>query len=166
MSLRALLVSAGGLGFMRPFPGTWGSTPPAAAAWLMLLLGAQSAVYNTVLIAALVVFSIICIALGPWSEARFGRKDPSAVVADEVAGQCIPLLFLAHSAPDLAEGRFWPVTLTVAAAFILFRVFDIWKPPPAHRLQSLPAGWGILIDDLLAGAYAAIILHAALYFLR
>jgi len=74
------------------------------------------------------------------------RKDPQNVIIDEVAGQW---LTLAAAAPD------WRHAL---AGLALFRLFDITKPWPARRLERLPAGWGIMLDDLAAGLYAAIVL--------
>ncbi len=167
MMLRTLLVTAGGLGFMRPASGTWGSMPTAGLAWIMLLTGATDLLYNAALIAVCLITSIICIALGPWAEIRFTKKDPSEVVADETAGQAIPLLFLTHTCPTLTSADFTqrliPATLAVGAGFVLFRIMDIIKPPPANGLQRLPGGWGVLIDDLLAGLYAGIVLHLGLW---
>jgi phosphatidylglycerophosphatase A len=73
------------------------------------------------------------------------RKDPGFVVIDEVAGQLVALLALT---PD------WPHAIL---ALILFRFFDILKPPPIRRLESLPEGTGIVVDDLAAGVYALIL---------
>src|SRR5208282_6887970 len=73
-----------------------------------------------------------------------GRKDPQFVVIDEVAGQAIALLF---SPVDLRHALI---------ALILFRLFDITKPFPIRRLENLPAGWGIVFDDVAAGLYALI----------
>jgi len=162
---RWLLVTCGGLGAMRPAPGTWGSLPPAGIAWLMLLLGAPGWWLNGVLLAILLASCIICVALGPWSEQRFGKKDPSYVVIDETAGQCIPLMFwpTLFLGADLSQfDRFIRISIAVGAAFVLFRLMDIIKPPPANRMQRLPAGWGILVDDLFAGLYAAIIMQVGL----
>ncbi len=80
---------------------------------------------------------------------RTRGKDPHCVVIDEIVGIQIVLL---GSTPTLAG---------VAAAFILFRIFDVWKPFPIDRLQSLPGGWGIVADDVLAGLYARIVLVLA-----
>ena len=89
--------------------------------------------------------------VGIWAASRTERvlqkKDPSIVVIDEVAGQMIALLswpFLAHSG--------W----TIISAFVLFRLFDIWKPYPIRRLEALESGLGIMADDVLAGVYALI----------
>lgn len=164
--MRLLLVTAGGLGLMRPFPGTWGSLPPAAIAWIMLLAGASLTLYHAVIGALLIGACVICIALGGWAEGRFHAKDPSQVVIDEVAGQALALLLLPDALHVAGLSGFWPITLSVGGAFVLFRAMDILKPPPAHALQRLPAGWGVLTDDLFAGAYAAILLTACIWLLR
>jgi len=167
------LITCFGIGHLRPAPGTWGSLPPIALAGVMLVIGHATGlaptavnpawnpwawlVYHGVLVATLLVFSGACIAQGDACEARYLCKDPSESVADEVAGQCIPLLFLpaaALSTPLLAA-------FTLLLAFFSFRLLDIFKPWPANRLQRVPAGWGILLDDLAAGLYALVIVQIA-----
>jgi phosphatidylglycerophosphatase A len=81
-----------------------------------------------------------------------GAKDPQFIVVDEVAGQLVALV-----AVPLA----WK---TFLAGFILFRIFDIWKPFPIRRLERLPEGTGIVVDDLGAGIYALVIMHLLLHF--
>lgn len=144
-----------GLGSMRPAPGTWGSLPPVAAATLLLTLGhgpEQSRwLFDGVQAAFLLIFSIACVMQGDRAEAHFGRKDPGNVVADETAGQSLALIFLPAAAfADPMRSAF-----TLATAFLAFRLLDIVKPWPARGLQRVPGGWGILIDDLIAGLYAA-----------
>jgi phosphatidylglycerophosphatase A len=82
--------------------------------------------------------------------ARLGRKDPGAAVVDEVVGMWLALLFL----------PFTPAT--AVAAFLLFRILDVFKPWPARQFESLPAGWGIMTDDVMAGVYANLLLRAGL----
>ena len=87
---------------------------------------------------------------------RTGIKDPQEVVIDEIAGQGLALLGIAlvhHSLVDWTQ-----VVVEISAAFALFRLFDIWKPWPIRRLEKLPGGWGIMADDLAAGAISALIL--------
>jgi phosphatidylglycerophosphatase A len=131
------------------------------------------------------VFSFVGIflvsALGVWSAARVaayaGTEDPQFVVIDEVSGQqlalVLPLIPVAiphfASRPDLSiYGLFFALSLVnwkyLLLGFILFRVFDIWKPFPIRRLEKLPGGWGIMADDWMAGIYAAILLRLALHF--
>jgi len=120
-------------------------------------------------------------AIGVWSASRAaayaGIKDPQFVVIDEVAGQHFALLLplipiaLPHFAARMDFSTFaiffalslvnWKYLLL---GFILFRVFDIWKPWPIRRLENLPGGWGIMADDWMAGIYAAILLRVALHF--
>lgn len=154
-SERLHLITGLGLGFMRPFPGTWGSLPPVVLAAILLVAGAPAWAYNGSIALMFVVFSAACIFAGDRAEARFGRKDPSQVVADEVAGQCLPLLFL----PAVAQGGIGPAGFTIFFAFFAFRVFDILKIWPARQIQVIPGGWGILLDDLVAGLQAWIVLR-------
>jgi phosphatidylglycerophosphatase A len=121
--------------------------------------------------------------LGVWSASRvavYARgKDPEHIVIDEVSGQQLTLwlglmpLFLPSTVvrnPDFVGRTFlfvnnllnWKFLLL---GFILFRVFDIWKPFPIRRLEKLPRGWGIMADDWMAGIYAAILLRVAVHFL-
>lgn len=98
----------------------------------------------------LVIFLVTMI--GIWAASRTEKlqqkKDPSIVVIDEVAGQMIALL----------SGPFWIQTWwSIISAFILFRLFDIWKPYPIRRLEGLESGLGIMADDLGAGVYALIV---------
>ena len=99
----------------------------------------------------LVVIFLVTMA-GIWAATRTERliqkKDPSIVVIDEVAGQMIALL----------SGPLWLHTWwSVLSAFLLFRLFDIWKPYPIRRLEALESGLGIMADDVVAGAYALIV---------
>jgi len=81
-----------------------------------------------------------------------GSKDPQFIVIDEVAGQLVALIGVPLG---------WK---TFLAGFILFRVFDIWKPFPIRQLERLPEGTGIVVDDLGAGLYALAIMHLLLHF--
>lgn len=160
MSAAHLLLTAFGLGHLRPASGTWGSTPPPALALVTLLavgahLDSMRWIVDAVLVVLLVVFSVACVRYGPWAEERFGRKDPGQVVADEVAGQALTLLALPWRPMVDFDAAKWNVMLA-AIGFVAFRLLDIVKPPPANGLQRLRAGWGILVDDLIAGVYAMI----------
>ena len=120
-------------------------------------------------------------AIGVWGATRTakyaGLKDPQFVVIDEVAGQHLTLLLplipiaLPHLTAhmDLSDFTiFFALSLVnwkyLLLGFILFRVFDIWKPWPVRQLEKLPGGWGIMADDWMAGVYAAILLRVALHF--
>jgi len=99
---------------------------------------------------------LICV-LGVWSageaEKLLNEKDPHKIVIDEVAGYLIAAAFLPMH-------WFYP-----AAAFFLFRVFDVWKPFPARESQALPGGWGVMVDDVIAAVYANVLLQIARLFL-
>src|SRR5271170_7076174 len=140
-----------GAGRLRPAPGTWGSLATALLWWLLashLPAGARLPV--------IVLLIVLVVAVGipaATLEARgCGKKDPSHVVIDEVAGQLVAFI----ACPIM-----WQALL---AGFILFRVFDILKPPPVRSLERLPEGTGIVVDDLGAGVYALLILQVLLHF--
>lgn len=98
---------------------------------------------------------VLILGLGVWSSGRLEKmygKDPSAAVIDEVLGMAVTLI---HA----------PITpFTLVLGFGLFRVFDILKLPPGRRLERLPGGWGIMLDDLCAGVYAFVVLQLVLRF--
>lgn len=165
---RKWIVSVGGLGLMRPAPGTWGSVPPCALAFIAVVLGLDSTAINLMLIAVLVLSSVACIALGPWAERQFQGKDPGVVVADETAGMALTLLFvpLARQAAEGAEvaqsttaAEIGFAFIVISAAFVLFRILDIVKVQPANLIQQFPSGWGILLDDLVVAIYGNLILQ-------
>jgi len=151
----ALLVATGfGLGYLPLAPGTWGSLAGVALAFLgtnygpLVAPGAARAslafLPNLLLFAATVVAGVV--AAG--RVARYlGHKDPQVVVIDEISGQL--LVFAAPGLPPLN----WKYLLL---GFILFRVFDIWKPFPVRQVESWAGGWGIMGDDWAAGLYAAL----------
>jgi phosphatidylglycerophosphatase A len=155
---RLLFSTTLGLGRLRPAPGTWGSLPPPAIAYLLVLagFGPTSTLYWLVIGLVFIAFCIGCILEGDLAEAVLGKKDHGSVVADETAGQCIPLLALAWAPASVVTG-WWPAMLTMGGSFLAFRLTDIIKPPPAMQIQKLPSGWGVLLDDLVAGIYAAIL---------
>lgn len=148
-----LLLTGFGLGLLRPAPGTWGSLPPVVIAFGMAsVLGPHWTIEATLILLAAAA-SIACIRFGGGAESVGGRKDPSWVVADEVAGQALALLLLPWRAPGAPRAWMWNIALA-AIAFLAFRALDIFKPPPAHQVQRLRGGLGILMDDLIAGLYA------------
>ena len=139
-----------GLGWMRPAPGTWGSLPPVALALVLVLAGTDARHVDMSVALVGLAFGLGCLAWGSSVEALTGKKDPGAVVSDEIAGQSLALLWLPW---DRDQGH---TIATCAIAFFAFRFFDIVKPPPARGWQRLEGGFGILIDDLVAGLYALI----------
>lgn len=168
--LRLFLLTGFGLGLMPLAPGTWGSLPPVIVVIALLAGGATTLIMNITLAAIAIAFSAICVISTPWAEAHFGRKDPGNVVSDEIAALAMVYMFLPwrvgvdsggafdFAGEFLASPGFWNISIIIAG-FILFRIFDITKPPPARALEKLPAGWGMLLDDLMAGVYAMILLQ-------
>jgi len=138
-----------GIGRLRPGPGTWGS-----AASVLLWYGLAHALPPAASIPAVIALAIAVILVGIPAATQVARasntKDPQFVVIDEVAGQLIALI-----AVPLA----WK---TFLAGFILFRAFDIVKPPPVRQLEKLPDGAGIVLDDVAAGIYALVIMQLLL----
>ena len=135
-----------GIGRLRPGPGTWGSAAAvilwaAIARWIPVALRIE----------VLAALALLAVGVGIPAATRFARasglKDPQSVVIDEVAGQWITLLFAPAS---------WK---TLLLGFILFRAFDILKPPPVRQLERLPEGTGIVIDDVAAGLYALLVMQ-------
>ena len=109
-------------------------------------------VWHVSLWIVLLAFGWSVVAGGDRAEAIYG-PDPKEVVADETAAQCIPLLAMP---PVMLSGdALWRPLLAIGLAFVLFRVFDIVKVWPASALQRMAGAWGILLDDLAAGVYAA-----------
>ncbi len=136
-----------GCGYVPAAPGSAGSAAAAAIAWTWAAVWGWP--HWWWLAAAALVTPV-----GVWAAGAvardMGRGDPAIVVIDEVAGQWLTLA----AAPVLD----WKGAL---AAFLLFRLFDIWKPPPIRRLERLGGGFGIMADDIAAGVYGAAALWAA-----
>jgi phosphatidylglycerophosphatase A len=129
-----------------PFaPGTFGSL---GAMPLFLLLQNHWIIYIIVLI-FLVFFSIPS---SNYIERKLNKKDPSSIVIDEVIGQLVALLFISDKS-----------FFTVFLSFSLFRLFDIIKPPPAQLMQSLYGGYGVIMDDIVSGVYANLVLRIFLF---
>ncbi len=144
----ALLATWFGSGLLPKAPGTWGSLAALPFAWgIATVWGSWG-----LLAGAVAVF-----ALGVWASdrvaRRLGREDPGLVVVDEVAGQWLTLLAVP---PDV---------LLYGVGFVLFRLFDIWKPwPVSWAERTFPGGWGIMIDDVVAGLYGLAALAALVHF--
>jgi phosphatidylglycerophosphatase A len=139
------------IGYMHPGPGTWASGVTVLLWWLAAQAIAPA---WQVPVAAFTALAVTLIGIPPSSVVarESGREDPGFVVIDEVAGQMIALIGAPLS---------WKYLI---AGFILFRSFDIVKPFPLRRLEKLPAGLGIMMDDVGAGIYALVLLQLWLYF--
>lgn len=150
MNMQRLIASCFGLGRLPIAPGTWGSLPPVIIFALLCAGGASVEKINVLMIGLAIIGSVACVQFSPASIAATGSSDPREVVMDEFAGQAITFIGIAAIRPS-------QMIVATVLGFLLFRLFDIVKPWPIHKLELLPGGWGILADDLLAGVYAAII---------
>lgn len=165
----ALAIATCGVGYLPLAPGTWGSfvgigiyalVRGAALTLMFKIAGGRNFnllhIYYGVLALESAALIVIMLA-GVWAASRTerlsGKKDPGKVVIDEVTGQFIALV----PVPFMLGTAWWSAIL----AFVLFRVFDIVKPYPARRLESLEAGLGIMADDVVAGVYAAVFVAVA-----
>ena len=140
--LAFVLASVFGAGYSPVASGTVGSLVTAVAIWLLPLTPLRIAV-------ALVVVTLVGIWAGGRVERVLGRKDPGLIVIDEVAGMLFSVIGLPRSLPVLVT------------AFLLFRLFDIWKPFPARESQALTGGIGVMVDDLIAGLYTLVLIMGA-----
>ena len=140
-----------GAGMLKPGPGTYGSI-----AAMLLWFGAAHAFHPTTFVltvgtaVAALITTLIGIPAATIVARESGREDPGHVVIDEVAGQLIALLFLPADWPHAILG------------LLLFRLFDILKPPPVRQLERLHGGTGIMMDDVAAGMIACVVAHLML----
>jgi phosphatidylglycerophosphatase A len=147
----ALVATLFGVGRLRPGPGTWASGVTVLL-WAAVAHTLPPTATTAVAIVLAVVICLVGIPSATLVARASGRKDPQIVVIDEVAGQLIALIAV-------------PLTWkTFLAGFILFRAFDIIKPPPVRQLERLPEGTGIVLDDVGAGIYALIVMQILLRF--
>jgi phosphatidylglycerophosphatase A len=137
-----------GAGLLKPGPGTYGSVV-ATIVWFVVARRVPFHFLPLVTLGMAALATLVGIPAATRVARESGRKDPQIVVIDEVAGQWLTLTFCLPSMPFAVLG------------LLLFRVFDILKPPPVRRLEKLPEGTGIVVDDLAAGVYA-LLLHTLL----
>lgn len=133
-----------GAGFLKPGPGTYGSIS-AVIIWFAVAKHVPFHWLPLITLAMAAFATAIGIPAATRVARESGRKDPQIVVIDEVAGQWLTLVFCLPSMPFALLG------------LLCFRVFDILKPPPVRRLERLPEGIGIVVDDLAAGVYGLIV---------
>jgi phosphatidylglycerophosphatase A len=138
-----------GIGRMRPGPGTWGSAA-AMLLWAAVAYELPPTFRTPTAITLAILITLIGIPAATKVARASANKDPQFVVIDEVAGQLIALI---------AVPLEWK---TFLAGFILFRGFDIVKPPPVRQLEILPEGTGIVLDDVAAGIYALAVMQILL----
>jgi phosphatidylglycerophosphatase A len=136
-------------GYFPYAPGTAGALPGLAISVLMLYLKTPPAIYAVIVL----VMIIASIPISTRAEKLFGVKDCRHIVLDEMVS--VPItLFLIPLRPHF-----------IMTAFVLNRLADIVKPPPAHQSQRLPGGWGIILDDVIAGIYANLAMQALVFIL-
>jgi len=161
-AVRKFIVTSAGAGYLPIAPGTWGSLPVCAiflaAAWAA---HGSAAWVSGLMIVVAVPCSAACVALGRFAESAFGGKDPRQCTIDESAGQALALVMLPMRGTLGQTGPYeWMIVAGVG--FLAFRLFDIIKPPPGRRLEKLPFGWGVLLDDLVAAVYANVLAQLVL----
>ncbi|WP_424967450.1 MULTISPECIES: phosphatidylglycerophosphatase A family protein [unclassified Dinoroseobacter] len=145
-----MIATVFGVGLMKPAPGTWGSLAALPLAWAIHTLGGFP---------ALAIATLAVCALGWWATAEATRgaadHDPSEIVIDEVAGQWIALWPVSAGAWHVGAeiSALWPGWI---AAFVFFRLFDIWKPGPVGWADKRHDAAGVMLDDIVAGVMAAI----------
>ncbi len=137
-------------GYLRPAPGTWGSLAALPLAWLIYEAGG----YWLLIVLGVVLF-FAGVKATEHMAAETGDHDPSCVVVDEVVGQWVALLpvVIGASNAQVEITALWPGWV---AAFILFRLFDIWKPGPIGWADRKETEVGVMLDDVFAGIFAAI----------
>jgi phosphatidylglycerophosphatase A len=163
------IATAGGLGYLPKAPGTWGSLGGLCLSVIVEWFASRRSIAATGLEGNIsfwtekvvypggiaILATMVVGAVGLWAANRAAKnsraKDPQHVVIDEVSGQQLTYLLA-------GVGGDWKYLLL---GFVLFRLFDIWKPFPARQAESLSGGWGIMSDDWIAGTYAAIALWLA-----
>ncbi len=138
-------------GLLKPGPGSWASAFTALI-WYFFVRNSSPGFAHLSALAGMVLATVVGIPAATIVARESRIKDPGFVVIDEVAGQLLPLILAVAN---------WKYLL---ASFILFRGFDIVKPPPIRQLELLPEGWGIMLDDLGAGIFALLVLAALQHF--
>lgn len=159
MKLPQMIGTVMGVGYIRPAPGTWGSFVALPWAWLLHVVGG---------LPLLIAATIVALLIGWWATAKMTEgtddHDPSEIVVDEVVGQWIALLPLSYAAwsMNISILAMWPGWI---AAFVLFRLFDIWKPWLVGWADRRGDPLGVMLDDVIAGVFAAlgVLVLAALY---
>ncbi len=130
------------IGYIPGAPGTYGSL------FALLIISQFNIITQNI---ALIFFIILGLIFSTLMEKHTGKKDDQRIVIDEFVGMLITFYFVEPRLSYLVVG------------FILFRLYDIYKPYPIKKIQKLPSGWGIMLDDILAGVYARIVLQVIIF---
>ena len=160
MDWKRWIATCFGLGRLPVAPGSWGSLPPAIAFGLLMWGGAPGWATVVVMAVLLIAGCVACVLFAPASIQAKGQDDPGEVVIDEFAAQALTFLVVPLVAPRDLSG--WESLVLAGFGFFAFRVLDIVKPWPIRELECLPAGWGILADDLAAGIVSAVLVYVAM----
>ena len=150
MTLASVIATVGGIGYLRPAPGTWGSLAALPLAYGLHQLGGFP---------LLAAATFICTVIGIWATAEMTKgqsnHDPSEIVIDEVAGQWLAIWAISYPAwaHDISITALWPGWI---AAFALFRLFDITKWGLVGWADRMDGPTGVMLDDVIAGIFAAI----------
>jgi phosphatidylglycerophosphatase A len=155
LPLSTLAATGLGTGLAPIAPGTAGSALALAAAWLFERAISPSHMPSVVAAVGLLTSGLIIALAGVGISGRvaavLGREDPGCIVIDEIAGQLLACAVV----PLFAYPSAGSAAVAWITSFVAFRLFDVWKPGPIHGWQSFPGGWGIVVDDVAAGALAA-----------
>ena len=127
-------------------PGTWGTV--AAVPLYYLISGIPEYLYIALTL-AIVLVSVWAAGI---AEGIYGKTDPGQIVADEVSGYLVTMILVV------------PTQTNIIIGFVLVRIFDMLKPPPARQAERLPGGWGVVMDDVMSGVYANIVLHVIVWY--
>ena len=149
------IATLGGVGYLRPAPGTWGSLVALPLAWAIHVIGG----FWLFLLATLAMAVLGYFAIAAMTRDA-AKDDPSEIVVDELVGQWVALLPVSFGAmfADVSFGALWPGILT---AFLAFRLFDIWKPGPVGYVDRMEGPLPVLLDDVVAGWLAAMVVAVA-----
>ncbi len=137
--------------------GTCASAVIAAIFCIMVLLGVSPRWAAGIMLLIAVHGAAVTILFGDAFIAELGDNDPHPLVSDEQAGQALVFAGIFWLLANPPAGGKKELLIFALVAFLLFRFFDILKPPPVHQLEAIPGAWGVLLDDLGAGIYALII---------
>ena len=146
MNWKKWIATGFGTGYLPIGPGSWGTLPGVLLCWLMQPLPILLYVFTLLGLAA------IGIHIASEVEPSFGKKDPGAIVIDEIVAFPITMFLIPLSGGTLVLG------------FFFNRLMDTIKIWPCDPLQKLPGGWGIVLDDLVAGVYSCLIMHLIVYY--
>ena len=146
-------LSVFGAGFSQIVPGTCGSAVVSAVFLAAAVSGVNREVLAGIMLVVAVHGMVVTVAYGDRFIEQYG-PDPSAIVSDEQCGQAITYLW-----PVVFAGGIKEMLAFTFTGFVLFRVFDIVKPPPVRQLEKIKGTWGVLLDDVMAGIYALIVLQ-------